>query len=302
MGSLFTFPENDEKISDWLEALLLSPDFGAAISQIADFKPEGLNDQTKSLSAEELDKLSEIGLSQLSVEQCRWLLRNPKRLVELNEKVFEVGSPYWMGKLQGSASDAPILKEVSNSISQFDSTAAATSQSQSKSDSTGSVQLSRRSFFQTTTGKLVALAASLMFIAVAIPAYKMFTDTGNSQWGWQNVSLAKQDSRELYFGKLDQSLAEWFDVSKGSKELLAKRLEQFSDGCDRLINAEHDSLSQSDQDWLLEKCEAWKVTIDELVASAKQANDDQQVARIKNSADDLVTKISLAFKNRIETT
>jgi hypothetical protein len=106
-------------------------------------------------------------------------------------------------------------------------------------------------------------------------------------------------SADQYFQSLGDSAEEWFKQKSMTAETLASNLQSLSSGCQRLIDAPHESLSSDQRAWLIEKCEVWKKDIDQLLADAKAIGDDSNaLTAVTNAADDLVSKIALALINQ----
>ena len=106
-------------------------------------------------------------------------------------------------------------------------------------------------------------------------------------------------SAEQYLQSLSDSSEEWFDQKSTTADMLATNLQSLSTGCQRLIDAPHQPLSPDQRQWLVEKCELWKEDIDQTLADAKAiGGDGSKLTVVKNAADDLVSKISLALTNK----
>ena len=149
---------------------------------------------------------------------------------------------------------------------------------------------------------MLSLAATLLGIGLSFYLVLQMTQSNrNSEWGWQSAqAMPESKSGSEYLQSLSQSGLEWFDQDRGSRDLLLARLEEFSAGCQRVIDAPHASLNDQDRDWLLEKCEAWKIQIDELASAAGNldSNTGPDHLKLKNAADDLASKVGLALSER----
>ncbi len=295
MVHVLDIPENDAELGPWLESLLVSRDFGDVVSQLA-FLTQGMSPSEPSeMSGETLEAIVNQGFSTVSQEQCRQLLKNSEVLIELNERIFENGSQYWMSKLEPAEADENQF---------FESTAASILGTSSPDDSrdaatelatnspTPSSGFSRR--------QLLAMAASVLAILCGVYLVQNAGSESDTPWGWQSAQAMPQGvSADQYFQSLGDSAEEWFKQKSMTAETLASNLQSLSSGCQRLIDAPHESLSSDQRAWLIEKCEVWKKDIDQLLADAKAIGDDSNaLTAVTNAADDLVSKIALALINQ----
>ena len=297
---LLDIPENDQEIQHWLEGLLVSKDFGAAIAQLAwlnSAAPSSVEayGEIAELSDSEVASIVENGLSVVSDARCRALLRRPERLIELNHKIYELGAPYWMKQIRQSAETESFLADFASQ--NFAEESQASQPAQSQQERTQRHQPPSQKGF--SRRQLLSMAASVAVVALGV---WFFNGSGDGdKWGWQTVASFPQNvSAAQYFQTTSDSVLQWYEQPAHSPAALTASLNGLAKGCQQLIAAPHQPLGDADRDWLIEKCTAWQTTIDQLHASAQQLkpNNNQGAAQLKNRADDLVSKIAKVLSDR----
>lgn len=296
MVQILNIPENETELALWLESLLVSRDFGELVSQLA-FLGQGVSPaESTEMPEQTKEAIIESGLSKVGPGQCRLLLRDPKLLIELNERIFETGSQYWMSKLEPATADedqffnrtVSILGGQPPSNSQ-DDVAAVSRATDSVSEPSG---FSRR--------QLLAMAASILAVVCGVYFFQSSGAASDTPWGWQSAQAMPEGvSADRYLRSLSDSAEEWFAQKSTTAEMLAANLQSLSTGCQRLIDAPHRPLSPEQRHWLVEKCELWKKDIDQFLADAKAIGGDvSKLKVVKNAADDLISKIALSLTNK----
>jgi hypothetical protein len=294
---ILDIPENETELRPWLESLLVSRDFGDLVSQLAFLRQGVPAVESPAMSEENKEAIINSGLSVIGQDQYRHLLKNPELLIELNERIFEIGAEYWMSKLEPATAKEDQF---------FKSSAASILGTQSLSNSqNGAGDLSRATkSAPSTTGvsrrQLFAIAASILAVLCGVYFVQSAGSVNDTPWGWQSAqAMPEGGSAERYLESLSDSAEEWFDQKSGTPEQLATNLQSLSTGCQRLIDAPHQPLTAEQRAWLIEKCELWKEDIDQLLADAKVLDGEpRKMIIVKNAADDLVSKIALALTNK----
>ena len=297
---LLDIPDNDQEIQQWLEKLLVSKDFGAAIAQLKWLNSSAdvpAQHNVAELSDDEVASIVENGLSVVSRPQCRTLLRAPERLIELNHKIFDVGAPYWMKQISQSAETDSFLAGFANqNFGQAPQPGPAVNRQQGvaqRHQQTSAKGFSRR--------QLLSMAASVA--AVGLGVWFLNSSGDGDKWGWQAVASFPQDvSAAQYLQNASDSVLQWYEQPANSPATLTASLKGLAQGCEQLIAAPHKPLGVADRQWLVEKCTAWQTTINELHASAEQLkpNDNSGAVQLKNRADDLVSKIAKVLSDRAD--
>ena len=119
------------------------------------------------------------------------------------------------------------------------------------------------------------MAASVA--AVGLGVWFLNANGSRDKWGWQTVASFPQNvSAVQYLQATSDSVLQWYEQPAHSPATLAASLEGLAQGCQQLIAAPHQPLGDADRDWLIEKCTAWKATIDQLHASATAAQAQRQ--------------------------
>lgn len=306
MSHLLDIPDDDAQLPGWIEQMLVSPEFGEIASQLQ-FLNQSASSQgssaivapTKSLDDATLREIATDGLASRDLETCRQLLRHPQSLVDLNDLIFEHGSDYWMGKIpqpgeEGQASQAEWLSQVRDQLF-----AGVAEPSVARSANAGSAVASSGP----TRRMWLAIAASIAAVGLGVAFSPLFDAPPQTAWGWmQEDALPANVSADKYLAATSDSVLQWFDRSNDTADELSANLQHLAAGCQKLIDAPHEPLSEVDRAWMLERCLAWQPAIHSLADSAAALSPDDQraITEIRNDADDLVSRIANALKKRAQ--
>lgn len=270
-------PHDDTQVPRWLEAQITGPDLSQLVAELrAVESAEPAPSLTQVLGASR-DALLEQGLSVLSVEQRKPLFAHPELLLELQELVYSSGGEYWLRQLARD-SDQRAAQAVWPRIQQaIEPTAAPADR-----------VLSRRN---------VVVALLTMAAVFLVGFFAMNALQGPSTYGWSKpgvfeVALAKP----AYLNHLADTAHEWFDAKPANAELLASRMRQFRESCDKLLVAQHPQLPEADRAWLKERCGVWAGKID--ASLAKLNADPSQFKAVNAEMDDTVNKLITALRER----
>jgi hypothetical protein len=111
----------------------------------------------------------------------------------------------------------------------------------------------------------------------------------NDAWGWSKPDVfAVKMTAPAYLAHLSDTSYEWFKRKPVSSNELRARLVSFRQGCDRLRDAKHESLEDEDRTWLIERCNQWSSSIDDLIARVDKGDPFRQVS---DDADKLVGRL-----------
>ncbi len=285
---LLDIPDDSQLWPNWLEEQLIGRHLGDLVDQLQLIIPESDSQQTlESLCGPELNSVLASGLSALSEQQLHQLLKSPKLLLELQEKVFTDGLEYWK--------TVPITDEHQQQVKvgwsrlgeHLNKNAPNEPKTPLKQQTTKPRRIQARLLGTIAASLLVGF---LFWLSSPGPS-------GTSDWGFNRPgALAAEIPEEEYFNELADAAGEWFNERPETNGALATRLQQFSDGCQTLIDARHSQLSDEDRAWLIERCGVWKGQIDTQLAELNSGQ--KPFEQVRTKADETVKKLSTALKER----
>src|SRR5262249_34894607 len=81
--------------------------------------------------------------------------------------------------------------------------------------------------------------------------------------GWSRAGARPdQGPANVYLNRRAEVAGEWFNGRPEEPAALAKRIEEFRQGCSVLIFAAHQPLPAADRQWLVEACRGWAGKLD----------------------------------------
>lgn len=281
-------PNDPADWPDWLERQLVGLDLGELVLQLqvlADRSDEP-EPTLEDICESNIEAVLQGGLAPLSQQQIGALLKHPRLLLELQERVLFAGGEYW--------STVPISEEHRQQVAyaklKILSQIAADSVDDitAKGEDSGERNSRRRLMWR----PLIAVAATLL-IGVAF----WITRPPTTGWGFSRSGVLTADlSADAYLDSLAKAAEDWFNKRPETKPDLALRLKQFSDGCQTLIDAPHPQLSPQDREWLIERCRVWKEKIDKQLADLNSGA--KSVEEVRAEADATVNQLIEALRMR----
>ncbi len=286
-------PDEPSELPGWIEGQLLGLDLAALVAELEAVHgdpgtkappPDGLlgTDRTAVL---------ERGLSALPHERLRQFLRQPRRLLELQELVFVEGGPYWRRPLVSTPESARLNAEGWRRLDGFLTTGV-----------TAAAQIEARRTAERRRpwrwAAIVATAASLLAVVLVYrsshePAPPLATA---GRWGWLRPGAFPQGvSPAEYLNQLATEADEWFNKRPDESTALARRIDEFRQGCTALIQSEHRPLAPQDRQWLVRTCRQWLSDLDKSLAEAEAGRDPLQV---RDKVDETVRQIAKALRDR----
>ena len=302
MKTILEIPDNLDQVNRWIEDLIVSPDFVTLVGQLQVVNSLADDQMALTISDSKLNEIAISGMDGCTLEECQALLRSPEKLFQLHGQIFEAGSDYWIDKIKNDPTESQFLNQFSSEL--FEERDSEPRSKNSLRSQNESAQLDRANP-SGVSRRLISLAAVVGFLGLSLYYIVSLVQTDASSWGWQSkMAVTETTTPSEYLQTLSRSGLEWFDQRRGTPAQLAARLEEFSLGCQRLIESPHAPLSDADRKWLIEKCQTWKGKIDQLASAAKaldpSSSADADFENLKDAADDLASKISLAISRRAE--
>ncbi len=325
MVTALEIPDDPAQIARWIETVLVGPDVGRLVREIEitqevtgrSPKPTPAIDK---VLAEFRTPVLERGLGELPYERVRLLLRYPRTLLELQELVFVEGREYWSGLPRPAElveATTSQLKKINQAIADKDligdqpvrpiasERAVALPENAGKARELSSTK--RHWMFSPAGTLALATAASVAFFFVGNWYAEQGFDGGigaglvvqvDQSWGWDRPGiLAAKLDRSAYLNHLANLAAEWSSERPASASDLKTRIEQFRHSCDTLIAAQHSQLTQSDKDWVVERCKVWAGKLDEQLAALNQTSNLQAVL---DATDAIANSLVTALRERAQ--
>jgi len=284
-----TIPENPADLAGWLERRLVGLELDGLVAELtAIHKPSVAGLALRDALNGRLDEVRESGLSCLSREQLRRLLRCPSLLLELQEEVLIHGGPYW----DNIASTMPMLYvKVEEGRRRLPSA----NDSSNLPRTTPRLVTRPASSWYHRTWLLSLATAALVLIAVGMWVWRP-ASTPTVAWGWERPGAVNPEAAPAtYLSSLADSADEWFKQRPEDSAGLAKRIGQMRQGCSALIRAPHKPLSEKDKDWLVNRCKAWSKEFDSALVSL---DDGEDVIAVRDRMDAVVKKLAGALRER----
>lgn len=280
-------PDDPADWPNWLERQLVGLDLGDLVVQLEMFvdRPAEPKPKLDDVCGPAMDDVLRSGLSPLSDEQIRTLLKHPRLLLELQQRVLIEGGEYW--------SSVPITEEHQRRVADGKGQILARIEAElphevppQPSSSSGS------SRGRIALLPLVAIAAMLL-IAVSL----WLSRPAGPTWGFDRGGLLTADiPPDEYLQALAEAAGDWFNKRPETQADLAQRLREFSHGCETLINAPHPQLSPDDREWLIDRCRAWQEKIENHLAELETGV--KQLRQVRDEADATVEQLMEALQSR----
>ncbi|QEG01358.1 hypothetical protein Mal15_54340 [Stieleria maiorica] len=281
---LFALPLNPDEWPRWLEQEIVGPrlvDFVSELEVIyrSERPTSDLKPTLESILSDDLEIVVESGLGRLRADQIRQLLENPSLLLELQEKVLLGESPYWIARC-----DEAHEAQASDSLTP------------SADPEQPLVQSGRRSVIGRRALAVILGIAAMIFVAVSLGRF-LKGPPQPQPWGFQNPRLfVRSVEPQDYLEALAGAAAQWYDERPDTRDSLVLRLREFSSGCAMVLEHEHGQLSDLDWQWLTNKCQLWKDSIDDFVQRLESEQDS--VPQVRTKVDQLVDEIIESLHDR----
>lgn len=287
---LLDIPHDPQLWPAWLEEQLVGLQLGELIDQLKLIVPEPEESQVTldDVCGSQLDLVLTSGLSALSQKQVSTLLKSPDLLLDLQERVFIEGGDYWHSVSRTEEHQQLFETQWPQIEKSFievgsDSSEIPTVTSQSQQPKSSGISI-----------RTLSLLAAVLLVGVTFWLSRPQPPAG---WGFNRPgALAVDLPADEYLDHIAESAGEWFKKPTGTKAALAKRLAQFSAGCQTLIDAEHPQLSPTDRDWLVERCGVWKDKIDTQLAQLNSGT--KSLNEVRSEANATVNKLIEAIQKR----
>jgi hypothetical protein len=240
------------------------------------------------------------GLSAMPADRMRWLLRQPRLLLDLQELILTSGGSHW---IERAASDPEHQRAVERGWNRLAASFAAEGTA-TRTDPArpASPRVGRSSWSRHRGLVSLATAAAVLFAVVLVTYRSGVKPSGGvvatSAWGWnRSDALPPRVPRNEYLKHLADGAHEWFNTRPDNPLALARRLAEFRQGCSTLILSPHQPLPVEDRDWLLEKCRGWAGKFDGYLTAVESG---AEPLKVRAEADETVNRLIETLRGRAD--
>ena len=272
-----TIPDDPKEWAGWLEQHLVGLRLRDVIDELR-LLPGSTSTQLKDmLNQKQLLEVRQRGLSVLSVNQIRALFGSPEALLDLQEDVLLHGGDYWT-LLSTSAevqnATARVKKRLGKSPIPAERAAVPAAKPETKNSS---------------RGLLIALTSVAALLLVGVLTWQMQPHGSGSILGQPGLLANDVSSPAEYLNRIADAGSEWFNQHPRDSAELVTLLENVSNDCQILIDADHLRLTPNEREWFVGKCENWKNEFDTTLASLQSGHLTFEAA--KSEADKTMMKL-----------
>lgn len=300
-------PELRQERASWLEDRIVAQDFSEFVTQLDVMVTLDNRDDrriTPRLSLEEIlgtdrDEFLNNGLAGISNDQFFSLLASPEALAELNEQVFMYGGKYWGQKIDDALSHARKMDGNSASSTPKQSAIPGVDRIEAVTTKAKSVRSNDR-FKSNQVSRLFFVAASIAILICGgwLVRNAFFDDSNNQQvaqaWGWERDDWFEEaKTPKQYMARMIEGANAWGKKPVDSKDAYVTRLKQLMKGCQKMIDAEHPLLTETQKEQLVLKCIAWK---EEFIDQFTEVTENpSEFRKTKKKTDATVEKAAIAL-------
>ncbi|HZZ71319.1 MAG TPA: hypothetical protein VFE24_03645 [Pirellulales bacterium] len=285
-------PDEPTDLPLWLERRLVGLDLAALVAELSAVHGPAAGPEpslAKVLGDRRAAVLSD-GLTVLPDEALQQLLRHPALLLDLQDAVLSAGESYWSDVAQ----QEPLRLRSARGKRRLERFLAEAEAGEAPAIAARPRHAARWFAHPAVVG---LAAAAAILIGVFLWGQTRSNGPGGAvAWGWAKPGgIPQATSREAYLNGLADSADQWFKQRPTEPAPLAKRINEFRQGCSALLLSEHKPLPAADKAWLLERCRAWAGKLDAQLAALENGQD---VATVEAATDEIAHKLSDALRTR----
>lgn len=292
-------PDAPVDLAPWLERQLTGLHLAELVAELSAVHgtPAGSARGLEDMLGPHLQRVLESGLSTVPHPVLCELLRQPRSLLDLQERLLVEGGPYWDGIEEQSDTVREQFVRGWQQVSQLlGDDAPATPSELRPVESKSDVRIAPRARRGGYVLTLLAAAATLVIGFFLGDRFGPKPPQVAAGWGWQRPgTLDAVGSQAEYLNHLADSAEEWFKKRPDTPATLARRIGEFRDGCSILLLAEHRPLAPETKAWLRERCSAWAGKLD---AHRNGLEAGQDVQAVRAAADDTIQKLIKALRTK----
>jgi hypothetical protein len=309
--TMLEIPEETAELAAWLERQIVSDRLGELVAQLAIVQAPAAPARAslkEALGARLPEALSR-GLGPLSRTEIKRLLAQPRLLLELQEEVLLQGGDYW----RTIEADLDSLQDAQRNgrrrLQEFLQT------ERWRHEETAWQIITRRKDARNRVLQLTSLAAAAGILLTlmldhssgwnrrpepqrqALPPVAQESPPTQT-WGWNRPDAMRPElSRADYLKGLARAADDWYGTQPTTRLELAARLNEFRQGCSRVILADHLPLTSADRDWLHDKCRQWAEKLNGHLAELEEGT---SVKSVRADADRTVRALIAALRARAD--
>ena len=252
-----TIPDDPKEWASWLEKQLVGLSLRDVIDELR-LIPGTTSTPLKSLlNEEQLSEVRQHGLSSLSPNQIRALFGSPESLLELQEDVLIYGGEYW--------TSTPASKDIQLAVERVKERIIESLFTSDQSIPSIPVTTARRRRF----GLVAAISTAAAALLIGLFAWQMQPRGSGSILGQPGLLANDVNSSTQYLTRIADAGNEWFNLHPQDSAELISLLQDVSNDCQILIDAEHQPLTAKEREWFVTKCTNWKKEFDTALASLR---------------------------------
>jgi hypothetical protein len=304
-------PDDPAELAPWLERQVVGGDLADLVAELEVVHARSSGAEPPALDtvlSGHLPSVLHQGLGELPRPALGTLLRNPRLLLELQERVLLEGGDHWSDLAR---EDPEVLRRVDASWKDVESRIRQATSREFRAPETLpierplSVTRPPRVGLIMAWAKCATIAASVLAFLFTVerlnpekrPATpNVIAKKASPDWGWNTPGLlTRVEPPAAYLTHLADAANEWFDKRPETPGDLAFRLGELRTGCTRLIVARNTSLQPADQAWLVNHCRDWAAKLDKAVHDLEQGD---PVDRVRSEVDAIVTRLIGVLRDR----
>lgn len=277
-----TIPDDPKEWAGWLEQHLVGLRLRDLIDELRLLPDSTLTPLKSLLNEAHLSDVRMRGLTALTVNQIRALLASPESLLELQEDVLVNGGEYWRS--------LPPDHDVQQSIERVRSKL----KRQASQEDRATLALEHPTAAWSRSKFLVGLVSTAAILLIGVVAWRMQPGGSGSILGQPGLLVNNVASSAEYLNRIADAGNEWFEIQPKDAAQLIVLLQNVSNDCQILIDAEHPALTPRERKWFVAKCQNWKSEFDTTLASLQSGSLNFEAARAES--DRIMMKLIKAVR------
>jgi hypothetical protein len=266
-----TIPDEPHEWAGWLEQHLVGLRLRDLVAEFQLLPGTAAKNLNELIDNDALTAVRQKGVSALSVDQIQTLFNAPDSLLELQEDVLLHGGDYWT-TITPQAEMSQAIERVGAKLK--DEKRQASSLPHSGAGFQPAINL--RFLF------VLATTAAMLLIGVTL--WQRQPGGSGSMLGKPGLLANDVTSSSEYLNRIADAGNEWFEQQPQDSTQLIAMLQNVSNDCQILIDADHKPLTPAEREWFVTKCTNWKKAFDATLTSLKSGSATFDDARIEADA------------------
>lgn len=288
-----TLPDEPADMPGWLERQLVSADLGVLVAELKTIHGGTSGGPTlDTILGDSAARVLQDGLGALPRNRFSDLLRHPKLLMELQERVLLDGGHYWR-QLSNQSAASRVAANGLNKVQAAWSIPTPAAQT-------------RMWWTHPAIASLATAAAILLAVyTLGDPFGRRSADQPIAKsdgigWGWAKAgAIPTTGTAKDYLKRLAVGADEWSKKKPDSAVAMGRRINEFRVGCTALIFAAHQPLNEADRKWLVERCRVWGERLDKQLQALEAGT---ALANVQTGVDEIAANITQSLRTRADST